>query len=80
MEFLVPNSHTDFFLRGQLAIRAEMRAAFICTRQTVVCELTGLMADSESPGSPLDSLQGRAGRLRRSAHHFRSYDFERPAC
>ncbi|MDR3639076.1 MAG: phage major capsid protein [Isosphaeraceae bacterium] len=44
MEFLVSNSHADFFQRGQLAIRADMRAAFICTRQTAVCEVTGLVA------------------------------------
>jgi hypothetical protein len=45
MEFLVSNSHADFFQRGQLAIRADMRAAFICTRETAVCEVTGLVAD-----------------------------------
>lgn len=46
IEFLVSNSHADFFQRGQQAIRADMRAAFVCTRESAVCEVTGLVADS----------------------------------
>lgn len=44
VEFLVSNSHADYFIKGQQAIRASLRAAFLVTREEAVCELTGLNA------------------------------------
>lgn len=42
IEFQVSNSHSDFFINGKQAIRADMRAAFICTRPKAICAVTGL--------------------------------------
>lgn len=44
LEFLISNSHLDFFQRGQLAVRADMRVAFVNTRPSAVCQVTGLQA------------------------------------
>jgi HK97 family phage major capsid protein len=38
----VSNSHSDFFVRGQLAIRADMRVAIVIYRPTAFCTVTGL--------------------------------------
>ena len=42
IEFEISNSHADFFQRGQLALRAQMRVAFIVYRATAVCTVTSL--------------------------------------
>lgn len=42
IEFEVSNSHADFFQRGQLAIRAQLRCAFVILRPSALCEVTGL--------------------------------------
>lgn len=42
IDFLVTNSHSNFFILGQLAIRADMRVAFIVTRPLAVCQVTGM--------------------------------------
>ena len=44
VDFAVSNSHSDYFVKGQLAIRAAIRAAFLVTREAAICELTGLNA------------------------------------
>lgn len=36
------NSHSDFFVRGQLAIRADMRVAFIVYRPAAFAQITGI--------------------------------------
>jgi len=38
----VSNSHGDFFVRGKLAVRADIRCAVIHYRPTAFCEVTGL--------------------------------------
>jgi hypothetical protein len=42
IEFEVSNSHSDFFTKGQLAIRAQLRAAFVVYRPSAICQVTGL--------------------------------------
>ena len=42
LEFEVSNSHADFFIRGQLAIRAQMRVAFVVYRPQALCLVSGL--------------------------------------
>jgi hypothetical protein len=42
IDFLVSNSHASFFITGQLAVRADMRVAFIVTRPLAICSVTGL--------------------------------------
>lgn len=42
IEFLVSNSHLDFFQRGQQAIRADIRVAFLCYRGQAVCTVNGM--------------------------------------
>jgi HK97 family phage major capsid protein len=39
----VSNSHNDFFVRGQQAVRADLRCAFIVYRPAAVCTVTGLL-------------------------------------
>ena len=38
----VSNSHSDFFIKGKLAIRADMRAALAVYRATAFCTVTGI--------------------------------------
>src|SRR5690606_15247710 len=38
----VSNSHGDFFIRGKLAVRADLRVALIHYRPLAFCEITGL--------------------------------------
>lgn len=38
----VSNSHADFFIRGKLALRADLRVALIHYRPLAFCEVTGL--------------------------------------
>lgn len=40
VEILVSNSHADFFIRGQLAIRASIRVGFIVTRPAAFAKVT----------------------------------------
>jgi hypothetical protein len=42
VEFLVSNSHQDYFTNGKLAIRADIRVAFICKRVKAICKVTNL--------------------------------------
>jgi HK97 family phage major capsid protein len=42
LELDVSNSHNDFFAKGQLAIRAQIRAAFVVYRASALCTVTGL--------------------------------------
>jgi hypothetical protein len=42
IDFLVSNSHSDFFARGQLAIRADLRCALVVTRPAAICTVTNL--------------------------------------
>jgi hypothetical protein len=42
IDFLVSNSHASFFIIGQLAVRADMRVAFIVTRPLAICQVTGM--------------------------------------
>jgi HK97 family phage major capsid protein len=43
VDFLVTNSHNDFFIKGQLAVRADMRVAFVVNRATALCKVTGIV-------------------------------------
>ncbi|WP_433233726.1 phage major capsid protein [Actinomadura nitritigenes] len=38
----VSNSHSDYFIRGKLALRADLRVALIHYRPLAFCEVTGL--------------------------------------
>ena len=42
MEMETSNSHSDFFQRGQLAIRVLLRCALVCFRSAAICQCTGL--------------------------------------
>jgi HK97 family phage major capsid protein len=42
IEFEVSNSHSDYFARGQLAIRAQFRVAWVITRPEALCSVTSL--------------------------------------
>lgn len=42
VEFEVSNSHNDFFAKGQLAIRAQFRVAFVILRPSALASVTGL--------------------------------------
>lgn len=44
IEFLVSNSHSDYFIKGIQAIRADMRVAFVVTRPEAFAKVTGLAA------------------------------------
>lgn len=36
------DSHSDYFLKGLVAVAAEVRAAFACTQPKAICQVTGL--------------------------------------
>lgn len=38
----VSNSHSDYFIKGKQAMRADMRAAFVVYRPTAFCKVTGV--------------------------------------
>jgi HK97 family phage major capsid protein len=42
LEFDVSNSHSDYFANGKLAIRCQIRAAFVVYRPTAICTTTGM--------------------------------------
>lgn len=42
IEVQITNSHSDFFVSGKQAIRADMRVALIWTRGTAFCQVTGV--------------------------------------
>ena len=42
VEIQVGNQHADYFIRGQQAIKADLRAAFVVYRPTAYCRATGL--------------------------------------
>ena len=42
LDVQVSNSHNDFFIKGQLAIRADIRAAFVVYRPKAMAAVTGL--------------------------------------
>jgi HK97 family phage major capsid protein len=42
MDVQISNSHSDYFIRGQQAVRADMRVAFVVYRPTAFCLVTGL--------------------------------------
>lgn len=42
IEFEVSNSHNDYFAKGQLAIRAQFRVAWVITRPSALCTVTSL--------------------------------------
>lgn len=42
IDIQVSNSHGDLFVRGQLAVRADIRCAVVHYRPTAFCEVTGL--------------------------------------
>lgn len=41
MEIQVSNSHSDYFTNGKLAVRADIRAAFVIYRGAAFCKVTG---------------------------------------
>ena len=42
IEFLVSNSHSDYFARGQQAIRADARCSLVCFRPTAITKFSGI--------------------------------------
>lgn len=42
IEVKISDSHSDYFIKGKQAIRADMRAALIVYRPAALCEVTGL--------------------------------------
>lgn len=42
MDVQVSNSHSDFFVKGKQAVRADMRVALVVYRPTAYCTVTGL--------------------------------------
>lgn len=38
----VSDSHSDFFVKGKQAVRADMRAAFVVYRPAAICSITGI--------------------------------------
>jgi HK97 family phage major capsid protein len=42
LEFDITNAHSDYFARGQQAIRAQLRAANVVYRTNALCSVTGL--------------------------------------
>ncbi len=42
LEMQTTNAHSDFFINGKQAIRADVRAAFILYRPTAMCTVTGI--------------------------------------
>jgi HK97 family phage major capsid protein len=42
MEIAVSDSHSDFFIRNQVMLRAEVRVALACFRPSAFCQLTGI--------------------------------------
>jgi HK97 family phage major capsid protein len=42
MQIAVSDSHSDFFIRNQVMLRAEVRVAMACFRPTAFCLVTGI--------------------------------------
>jgi HK97 family phage major capsid protein len=41
VEFQITNAHSDYFIKGKQAIRADFRAAFVVYRDEAFCQVTG---------------------------------------
>jgi HK97 family phage major capsid protein len=42
VQFQVTNAHSDYFVKGKQAIRADFRAAFVVYREAAFCKVTGI--------------------------------------